>query len=302
VPKTVEQVDRETRRLWPVLATPGVAWLILLFIVPAYAVLAVAFSTDVDFLNGQPIPVWNPLDWDFTVFRSVLDQSLNGTLQNTWVRTFVYCFVALAACVLIGYPVAYYVARLAGRRRGLLLALVLAPWWINYITRMLAWINMLQDDGYVNDVIGVFGFDPVSWLSGNDFTVMIALVYGYLPFFIIPLYASLDRIDQRHIEASRDLGAGSIRTFLHVTLPLSKLGLVTALVLTALPMAGDYYTNQLVSGSPNTNMIGNQIEFFLLQGPLKNQGAALVILLSLVLFVFMVYYLVLTQRTAREGR
>lgn len=302
MPKTVEQVDRETRRLWPVLATPGVAWLILLFLVPSYAVLAVAFSTDVNFLNGQPIPVWNPLEWDFTVFRAVLEQSLTGTLQNSWIRTFTYCFVALTACVLIGYPVAYYVARLAGRRRGLLLALVLAPWWINYITRMLAWINMLQDDGYVNDVIGFFGFDPVSWLSGNDFTVIIALVYGYLPFFIIPLYASLDRIDQRHIEASRDLGAGSIRTFLHVTLPLSKLGLVTALVLTALPMAGDYYTNQLVSGSPNTNMIGNQIEFFLLQGPLKNQGAALVILLSLVLFVFMVYYLILTQKASREGR
>jgi spermidine/putrescine transport system permease protein len=302
VPKTVEQVDRETRRLWPVLATPGVAWLILLFLVPAYAVLAVAFSTQVNFLNGQPIPVWNPLDWDFTIFRAVLEQSLTGTLQNSWIRTFVYCLVALLLCVLIGYPVAYYVARLAGPRRGMLLALLLAPWWINYITRMLAWINMLQDDGYVNDVIGLFGFDPVAWLSGNPITVIIALVYGYLPFFIIPLFASLDRIDQRHIEASRDLGAGGVRTFLHVTLPLSKLGLVTALVLTALPMAGDYYTNQLVSGSPNTNMIGNQIEYFLLQGPLKNQGASLVILLSLVLFVFMLYYLLLTQRAARDGR
>ena len=96
---------------------------------------------------------------------------------------------------------------------------------------------------------------------------MIALAYGYLPFFIIPLFASLDRIDQRLLEASRDLGVGSVRTFLHVTLPLSKMGLITALVITALPMAGDYYTNTIVSGSPNTTMIGNQIELFLLQGP-----------------------------------
>ncbi len=173
----------------------------------------------------------------------------------------------------VGYPVAYYTARLAGKRRGLLLALILAPWWINYITRMLAWVNLLQDDGYVNKAIGIFGVAPVSWLSGNPFTVVIALAYGYLPYFIIPLFASLDRIDQRLLEASRDLGVGSVRTFVHVTLPLSKMGLVTALVITALPMAGDYYTNAIVSGSPSTTMIGNQIELFLLQGPLKNFGA-----------------------------
>jgi len=142
----------------------------------------------------------------------------------------------------------------------------------------------------------------VSWLSGNSFTVVIALAYGYLPYFIIPLFASLDRIDPRLLEASRDLGVGSVRTFFHVTLPLSKIGLFTALVITALPMAGDYYTNTLVSGSPNTNMVGNQIELFLLEGPLKNLGAALVLLLSLVLMFFMVYYLLLTQRAIRDSR
>jgi spermidine/putrescine transport system permease protein len=198
--------------------------------------------------------------------------------------------------------VAYYTARLAGSRRGLILALILAPWWINYITRMLAWINLLQDDGYVNDLLGLFGVSPISWLSGNSFTVVVALAYGYLPFFIIPLFASLDRIDQRLLEASRDLGVGAVRTFVHVTLPLSRMGLITALVVTALPMAGDYYTNTLVSGSPNTNMIGNQIELFLLQGPEKNLGASLVLLLSFLLLFFMAYYLILTQRASREAR
>jgi spermidine/putrescine transport system permease protein len=205
-------------------------------------------------------------------------------------------------CVLVGYPVAYYTARLAGRRRGLVLALILAPWWINYITRMLAWVNLLQDDGYVNKTLGVLGIAPVSWLSGNAFTVVLALAYGYVPYFIIPLFASLDRIDQRLLEASRDLGVGMVRTFLHVTLPLSKMGLVTAVVITALPMAGDYYTNSIVSGSPRTTMIGNQIELFLLEGPQKNLGASLVLLLSLVLMFFMAYYLVLTQRASRDAR
>jgi spermidine/putrescine transport system permease protein len=292
--------ERATRRLWPALALPGTVWLIALFVVPTYAVMAVAFSGYIN-VFGEPIPAWNPLDWQFTTFLDVLSESISGTYREVWIRTGLYTVLSLAICVVVGYPVAYYTARLAGKRRGLVLALILAPWWINYITRMLAWINMLQDDGYVNRLLGVVGIDPVNWLAGNSYTVVLALAYGYLPFFIIPLFASIDRIDQRLLEASRDLGVGMVRTFLHVTLPLSKLGLITAMVITALPMAGDYYTNTLVSGSPKTNMIGNQIELFLLQGPLKNYGASLVLLLSLVLLFFMAYYLVLTQRASKDA-
>ena len=291
--------DRATRRLWPALALPGTFWLIALFLVPIYAVMAVAFSASIN-IFGEPVPAWNPLDWRYATFFDVVQASVTGPYQEVWIRTGVYCVVALVICVVVGFPVAYYTARLAGKRRGLILALILAPWWINYITRMLAWINLLQDDGYVNRTLGIFGIAPVDWLSGNSYTVVLALAYGYLPFFIIPLFASLDRIDQRLLEASRDLGSGSVRTFLRVTLPLSKMGLITAVVITALPMAGDYYTNTLVSGSPKTSMVGNQIELFLLQGPLKNYGASLVLLLSLVLMFFIAYYLILTQRASRD--
>ena len=293
--------DRATRRLWPALALPGTFWLVALFVVPFYAVMAVAFSGNIN-IFGEPIPAWNPLDWQFSTFRSVVSDSLSGPYRGVWIRTGTYSFWALLICIAIGYPVAYYTARLAGKRRGLILALILAPWWINYITRMLAWVNLLQDDGYVNKFLGLFGVAPTSWLAGNSFTVVVALAYGYLPYFIIPLFASLDRIDQRLLEASRDLGVGSIRTFLHVTLPLSRMGLITALVITALPMAGDYYTNAIVSGSPKTTMVGNQIELFLLEGPLKNFGASLVVMLSLLLMFFMAYYLILTQRASRDAR
>ena len=293
--------DRVARRLWPALALPGTLWLVALFLVPIYAVMAVAFSGNIN-LFGEPIPAWNPLEWQFATFNQVVADSISGSYRAVWIRTAAYTICALVICVGVGYPVAYYTARLAGRRRGLVLALILAPWWINYITRMLAWVNLLQDDGYVNKVLGIVGIAPISWLSGNSFTVVIALAYGYLPFFIIPLFASLDRIDQRLLEASRDLGVGSVRTFVHVTLPLSKMGLITAMVITALPLAGDYYTNAIVSGSPSTTMIGNQIELFLLQGPLKNLGASLVLLLSLVLLFFMAYYLVLTQRASKDAR
>jgi spermidine/putrescine transport system permease protein len=293
--------DRETRRLWPALALPGTFWLIALFLVPIYAVMAVAFSDRIN-LFGEPIPAWNPVDWQFGTFSTVLQESVSGIYQEVWIRTAIYSFWALVICIVVGYPVAYYTARLAGRRRGLVLALILAPWWINYITRMLAWVNLLQDDGYVNKFLGLFGFAPHSWLNGSSFTVVMALAYGYLPFFIIPLFASLDRIDGRLLEASRDLGVNSVRTFWAVTLPLSRLGLITAIVITALPMAGDYYTNTIVSGSPKTNMIGNQIELFLLQGPQKDLGASIVLLLSLVLLFFMAYYLVLTQRASKDPR
>ncbi|HET8663914.1 MAG TPA: ABC transporter permease [Nocardioides sp.] len=293
--------DRETRRLWPALALPGTFWLIALFLVPIYAVMAVAFSDRIN-LFGEPIPAWNPVDWQFGTFSTVLQESVSGIYQEVWIRTAIYSFWALVICIVVGYPVAYYTARLAGRRRGLVLALILAPWWINYITRMLAWVNLLQDDGYVNKFLGLFGFAPHSWLNGSSFTVVMALAYGYLPFFIIPLFASLDRIDGRLLEASRDLGVNSVRTFWAVTLPLSRLGLITAIVITALPMAGDYYTNTIVSGSPKTNMVGNQIELFLLNGPQKNLGASIVLLLSIVLVFFMAYYLVLTQRASRDTR
>jgi spermidine/putrescine transport system permease protein len=290
-------------RLWPLLATPGTAWLLAFFLVPFYAIAAVAFGYRDPIFNA-PVPEWDPRYWDFSAFLEVVRRSFGGDLQGVFVRTLVYVGVALVVCILIGYPVAYYIARHAGRRRGLLLTLILAPWWINYLTRMMAWLSLLQDDGYVNKVLGWLHVvpDPVRWLSGNPYTVIIALVYGYVPFFIVPLYATLDRIDARLLDASRDLGVGGVRTFLHVTLPLSRPGLMTAAVVTALPMFGDYYTNTLISGSPTTSMIGNEIEFYLLGGTRKELGASLVLILSALLMVLMAYYLISSQRSHREAR
>ncbi len=294
--------DRTRNRvLWPSLAVPGVGWLIVFFLVPFYAVLAVAFGR-LDPIFGNAVPVWNPLEWDTTVFAEVLDRVVAGELGEVYLRTFAYVGSALVLCFLIGYPVAYYVARFGGRRRGLYLGLILAPFWINYLMRMLAWINLLQEDGYVNDVLTALHLtaEPVNWLEGRSVTVVLGLVYGYIPFFVLPLFAALDRIDRSVLEASRDLGMGPLRTFIRVTLPLSKHGLLAAAVITALPMMGDYYTADLLSGSPRTSMIGNQIEFFLFEGSQKNAGAALVLILSILLMAGMAYYLVQTDRATRE--
>ena len=145
--------------------------------------------------------------------------------------------------------------------------------------RMLAWVNLLQEDGYVNDSPRPARDRPRRTGSTDEpFTVIIGLVYGYVPFLILPLFAALDRIDQRVLEASRDLGMGPARTFWRVTLPMSRQGILAAGVITALPMMGDYYTADLLSGSPRTSMVGNQIEFYLFEGSQKNAGASLVVI------------------------
>ena len=143
-----------TRRwFWPSFALPGAAWLILLFLVPTYAVIAVAFGT-VDPIFQQPVPVWNPLHWQFDGMRTALAGLEPGhAFWIVFVRTFAYVALSLAGCLLIGYPVAYYLARYARRSRGLLLVLLVVPFWVSYLMRMLAWIGLLLPDGLVNRVL-----------------------------------------------------------------------------------------------------------------------------------------------------
>jgi spermidine/putrescine transport system permease protein len=278
-----------------------VGWLLALFVVPVYAVVAVAFG-QIDPLLRTPIPTWNPLQWDFSAMSDVLDRVFGGDLGTVFVRTFWFVGLALVGCIAIGYPVAYYAARKAGRWRGVLLAALVLPFWISYLMRMLAWTNLLQPDGYVNDVLQWLNLmdTPHNWLDGNWYTVVFGLTYGYLPFFILPLYSTLERIDGRLIEAGRDLGASAMQTFFRVTLPLSVPGLMAASVITILPMFGDYYTNTyLTSGSPKTEMVGNQIESYLLGTSQPQTGASLVLVLMAFLFVLMAYYLYTTLRQQR---
>jgi len=291
------------RWLWPGFALPGIVWLIVLFVVPFYAVMAVAFGT-VDLLS-QPVPIWNPLEWNVGWVLEVLDRlAPGGTFWGVALRTIEYVALAVGLSLLIGYPVAYYIARHAGRTKSLLLILVIAPLWISYLMRMLAWVNLLAPDGYVNRFlmfINVLG-EPRDWLGGQASTVVLALVYGYIPFMILPLYAALDRIDRSHLEAARDLGASPLSTFLHVTLPLSKTGILGGAVLIALPMFGDYYTPNIVSGAPQTSMIGNQIDLYFHGGPQPTIGAAITVVLAAFLTVLMAYYIWTIHRASREAR
>jgi spermidine/putrescine transport system permease protein len=293
---------RQSRLFWIVLAVPGMLWLIVLFIVPFYAMLAIA-AGQLNVILRSPVPVWNPLAWSRGNLMLVLHDIFGSGafIGPIIVRTLVYVAVASALSLLIGYPAAYFVARFAGRRKALFLILLIAPFWISYMMRMLAWVDLLQTNGYANRLLGLVHIAPVNWLGGNPVTVIFGLVYGYIPYLILVLYAGLDRIDPALIEAGRDLGLSRTRTFLRVTLPLSRQPILTGLLITVLPMLGDYYTNQMLSGAASTSMLGNVIDGQLQTPGLQGQGAVLSVLLLLVLLVPMVYYVLATNRSSREA-
>ena len=297
--------QKEPHRLfWALLAAPGILWLILLFIVPFYAVLAIALGR-LNQLFGTPIAVWDPLQWSTDNLTAAWNQIAGSSayIGPIILRTLLYTVIASVLCLLIGYPTAYFVARFAGRRKGPFLVLLIAPFWISYMMRMLAWVDLLQTNGYVNQALTSLHVvsHPVNWLGGLNVTVILGMVYGYIPYLILVLFAGLDRIDPALIEAGRDLGLSRVRTFLRVTLPLSKQAILTAMLITVLPMLGDYYTNQLMSGATNTSMIGNVINQQLSTPLFQGEGAVLSMFLLLVLIPPMIYYVVATNRTSREA-
>ena len=295
--------QRQHHRLfWVVLALPGILWLVFLFVVPLYAMLAIA-GGQLNLIFEQPVAVWNPLQWNSAnLVKAWHDVAGAGSFDGPIViRTLVYVAIASASSLVIAYPVAYFVARFGGRRKGLLLVLLIAPFWISYMMRMLAWVDLLQINGYVNKALGLVGVGPVSWLGGLSFTVILGLVYGYIPYLILVLYAGLDRIDPALIEAGRDLGLGRVRTFVHITLPLSRQAILTGMLITVLPMLGDYFTNQLLSGTTSTTMIGNVIDGQLQTPAFQAEGAVLALMLLLVLTIPMVYYVFATNRSSRTA-
>ena len=289
------------RWYWPSFTFPGLLWLAVFFVLPFYVVVSVAFGT-VDPFFRTPLPIYQPWWWTFDTFAATFQKFTTGNriYLNALIRTIAYVVTASAICLVVGYAVAYYTARYGGRRKGLIVVLLVAPFWISYLMRIYAWQSLLQLDGYINDLIRFFGLPPVDWLAGKPVTVVLGLVYGYIPFMILPLFGSLDRIDQSLLEAGRDLGASPFQTFRRVTLPLSRPAILAGLVIVSLPMFGDYYTNNLLSNSPKTSMYGNLIDAAVGQAGQGPEAGSLTLILIVLVMVPMMYYLRATRRAA-EG-
>lgn len=268
------------RRLTPwILLLPGAAWLLVFFVIPTFTLTATS--------------LWDPAG-------SLLDgYRLTGHWKNyvdavrfygpqLW-RSFEYAGIATAACVILGYPLAYAIAFKAGRWSNLMLVLVIAPFFTSFLVRTLAWQMLLGDNTWTVHLLrSLHLLGPDGHLLATPFAVVTGLTYNFLPFMVLPLYASLEKMDPRLIEAGGDLYASPFTTFRKVTLPLSLPGLVAGTLLTFIPAAGDYINAQLL-GTPRTRMIGNEIQDLFSAGAYP-EAAALSVTLMVVITALVVWY------------
>jgi spermidine/putrescine transport system permease protein len=277
-----------TTGFWNRFLVPGGLWLLLLFAVPCGFVLALSFGY-VDDL-GRAVYAF-----DFDNYADAFDPTY---LPVLW-RSVLYAFATTVLCLAIGYPVAYYIARYGGRYRNALIALLVLPFFVNYLVRTYAWVALLADEGLVNTALIDAGLldDPLRMVN-TSWAVIGGLTYGYLIFMILPVYASLERVDRSVIEAGKDLYGTPFRTFIHVTLPQSKQGILAGAVLVFLPSVGDFVSAQLLGGT-DQYMVGNLIQDQFFAANNWPFGAALTVVMMLFLSIWMVAYL---RSAARDVR
>ena len=233
------------------LLLPGFAFLFTFFILPIINLAQTSTQTSV--VGGDTGQYEQTLR-----FANYIDAFVENKEQ--FGRSFLYAILATVLALAISYPLAYAIAFKSGKYKNVLLVLVVAPFFTSFLLRTIAWKQILGEEGFVVPTLRTFGIISESTtLTSTSFAVVMGMTYNFLPFMTLPLFASIDRIDPRTLEASGDLYANGITTFRKVTLPLSMPGVVAGTLLTFIPAAGDY-VNAAILGSPNTKMLGNVIE------------------------------------------
>ncbi|MGW4461095.1 ABC transporter permease [Micromonospora sp. NPDC004704] len=263
------------------LLLPGGLWLLLFFVVPVVQLAAASLYDP-----GGSLATGYAMTWAFGNYGDVL-----AAYWPQFGRSFLYAGIATVLAILLGYPLAYAIAQRAGRWRNLLLVCVIAPMFTSFLVRTLAWKTILSDNGVLVGLLRdlhLLGAD--GRLLATPFAVVLGLTYNFLPFLVLPLYASLERLDGRLLEAAKDLYAGPVRTFRTVVLPLSMPGLVAGTLLFFIPASGDYINAELL-GTPNEYMIGNVIDSAFLVRLDYPQGAALSFLLMAAILAIVFLYL-----------
>jgi spermidine/putrescine transport system permease protein len=268
--------DSIRKRLLPYfLMGPGLLWLVVFFVIPLYYMGKLS-------LNSGTVGAFE-FTWEFNNYTDSLSR-----FDSQFLRTFIYAGVATVLALLIAYPLAYAIAFRGGRWKNALLLAVVAPFFTTYLIRTIAWQTILGDSGVVVDTLkalSLLGED--GRLLATPTAVIAGLTYNFLPFMILPIYASLERIDVRLIEAAKDLYSSARTAFWRVTVPLSAPGVVAGTLLTFIPAAGDY-VNAFYLGSTNQAMIGNRIQGLYLEERDYPTAAALsfTMLLAILIVVF----------------
>jgi putrescine transport system permease protein len=273
------------------------AWLLLLFLVPFGIVLKISlsdyalsippYSPTLDVTGGWDAirSFFGQLDADNYVFLTQDDLYWKAYLSSLRIAA-----IATFLTLLIGYPVAYAMAKAPRQWQPTLLMLVILPFWTSFLIRVYAWIGILSSEGYLNQVLGALGLDPVTVLNTN-IAVYIGIVYTYMPFMVLPIYSTLEKMDESLIEAARDLGCTAIEAFWRVTLPLSRPGIVAGCFLVFIPAVGEFVIPSLLGGS-ETLMIGKVLweEFF------NNRDWPVASAVAVVLLLILVVPIVLFQK------
>lgn len=260
------------------LLLPGLAWLAVFFVVPL-GFLGYQSLQSGSFLNGYSFT------WSFGNYADAVSE-----YSTQFVRSFLYAGIATVLCLAIAYPLVYWIAFRGGRWKNLFLVIIVAPFFVSYLVRTLAWLNILADEGPVVSVLRTLHIlGPDGRLLATGFAVVAGITYNFLPFMALPLYVSLEQIDERLLEAAGDLYASKRGAFLRVTLPLSAPGIVAGTLLTFIPAAGDFINAQLL-GTPNQKMIGNVIQSQYLEQINYPSAAALSFILMAMILVALGFY------------
>jgi spermidine/putrescine transport system permease protein len=274
-------------RLWGLLLALPTAWMVTFFVSGMVIVLLLSFGRTTN--DGFP------------AFATSLDSYRalwSEVYLELFVRSLLYALATVAISVLIAYPVAYAIAVHGGRWKNVLIAAIVVPFFASYLIRMYAWKALLSDEGLVNSGLDRIGVDGITFLN-TPFAVIGGLVYGFVVFMILPIYASLERLDVSLIEAGKDLYHGPVRTFFSVTFPATRAGLYGGVLLVFLPALGDFVSAQLLGGA-GTYMIGNLVQQQFVEGQNWPLGSALTVGMMAALTVLMVAYLKATSTEARE--
>jgi spermidine/putrescine transport system permease protein len=276
---------RSNLRVFWTLFTPGTFWLLVFFLIPLGWMFDLSFSektsiTDTEF-TGTLVNYIRSFD---TVYLQIIWKSI-------WISV-----LATAFCLLLAYPIAFGICFAPSRWKPLLLLLVILPFWINLLIRTYALIAVFRSQGYLNLVLGWIGLGPYEMLY-NDGSVIMGLVYVYMPFMVLPLYATIERLDKSFLEASLDLGASQYTTFLKVTVPLTMPGIITGIILVFIPCLGSFLTPDLLGGA-NAIMIGNVIERQFKAANDWPFGAALSFMLMYATFVALMLRAFFAKRSA----
>jgi spermidine/putrescine transport system permease protein len=261
-----------------VLLAPGLAWLALFFVVPLYYL---AYTS----LEEGTVATGYSFSWAWDNYSGAISEH-----REQFFRSLQYAGVATLAALLISYPLVYWIAFRGGRWKNVLLLIIVAPFFVTYLIRTLAWQTILSDDGVVVDVLQTIGvLSDDGRLLATSTAVVAGITYNFLPFMALPLYVSLEQIDKRLIEAAQDLYSSSAVSFLRVTLPLSLPGIFAGTLLTFIPSVGDFINAQLL-GTPNQYMIGNVIQSKFLVITDYGQAAALsFVVMGAVILLILVY-------------